>query len=61
MKTVAKILQIIGLVILPLACLAQVSDGLGRHFGVSDMVLWTAFGIAAFLLGRYMEGFVASS
>lgn len=54
-------MQILGLILLPIACLAQVSDGLGRHFGVSDMVLWSVFGIASFLLGRYVEGFATSA
>ena len=57
MRTFGKILQLVGLIMLPVACLAQLSDGLGRHFGVSDMVLWSVFGIAAFVLGRYIEGY----
>jgi hypothetical protein len=61
MRTVGKLLQLVGLIMLPVACLAQISDGLGRHFGVSDMVLWAAFGLAAFLLGRYLEGYAATS
>jgi hypothetical protein len=57
MRTFGKLLQIVGLILLPVACLAQLSDGLARHFGVSDMVLWSVFGIGAFVLGRYIEGF----
>ncbi len=61
MRTFGKLLQIVGLVLLPMACLAQLSDGLSRHFGLSDMVLWSAFGVAAFLVGRYVEGYAAAS
>lgn len=60
MQTLGKILQVIGLVLLPIACLAQLSDGIGRSYGLSEMVLWSAFGVAAFVLGRYIEGYAAS-
>jgi hypothetical protein len=61
MRTLGKILQIVGLILLPLACFAQITDGLARHFGVSDMVLWSAFGVAAFFVGRYVEGYASTS
>lgn len=61
MKTLGKMMQILGLILLPVACLAQLSNGLGREFGVSDMVVWSGFGIASFLLGRYVEGFATTS
>jgi hypothetical protein len=57
MRTFGKLLQIVGLVLLPLACFAQITDGLARHFGVSDMVLWSLFGVTAFMVGRYVEGY----
>ena len=60
MRLLGKILQIVGLILLPLACLAQLTDGLGRSYGLSQMVLWSAFGVAAFMLGRYLEGYAAS-
>ena len=60
MRTAGKLLQVLGLVLLPVACMAQLTDGLTRHFGLSDMVLWSVFGISAFVLGRYIEGFAAS-
>lgn len=60
MRTLGKILQVVGLVLLPIACLAQLSDGIGRSYGLSEMVLWSAFGVAAFVLGRYIEGYAAS-
>jgi hypothetical protein len=61
MRTFGKLLQIVGLILLPLACFAQITDGLSRHFGVSDMVLWSAFGVAAFFVGRYVEGYASTS
>jgi hypothetical protein len=57
MRTFGKLMQIVGLVMLPLACFAQLTDGLARHFGLSDMILWSVFGIGAFVLGRYVEGY----
>lgn len=60
MRTFGKLLQVLGLVMLPVACIAEVTGGLVRHFGLSDMVLLSAFGVAAFVLGRYVEGYGAA-
>ena len=48
-------MQILGLAILPLAMVLELSGHLGRR-GVSEMLLMMVFGCAAFYLGRYLEG-----
>jgi len=44
------------LVILPLAMVLELTGGLGRRFGVSDMVLMLGYGVISFVLGRMLEG-----
>jgi hypothetical protein len=55
MGTVGRTIQILGLAILPLAMVLELSGHLGRR-GVSEMLLMMVFGCAAFYLGRYLEG-----
>jgi hypothetical protein len=50
-------MQILAMVLLPLAMLLELVGGLGRHFGVSDMVVMLVFGIGLFLTGRLLEGY----
>ena len=57
MKTIGKSLQVIGLVLLPVAMILEISNGLGRSFGVSQMVILLVFGVAVFYIGRIMEGY----
>lgn len=57
MKSFGRSLQLLGLVLLPLSMLLEVTGGLGRSFGLSDMVLMLVFGTAAFGLGRLVEGY----
>ncbi len=56
MKSLGKLLQIVGLVLLPLAMLMEISDLLGRQ-GVAEMLLMLIVGVAAFVLGRLIEGY----
>ena len=60
MRTVGRGLQILGLVLLPLSMLLELTGGLGRSFGLSDMVIMLGFGVAAFLTGRMLEGYARS-
>lgn len=60
MKALGRLLQIGGLVLLPLSMFMEVTGGLGRAFGVSDMVIMLVFGFAAFYAGRIVEGYAAS-
>lgn len=57
MRTIGKALQVVGLVILPVACLGEVSGGLGRSSGVATMLILMVFGAAAFGVGRLVEGY----
>jgi hypothetical protein len=56
MKSLGKLLQIAGLVLLPLAMLMEISDLLGRR-GVAEMLLMLIAGAVAFGLGRLIEGY----
>jgi len=57
MKTIGQGLQVLGLVLLPVACLMEVSGGLGRSSGLATMLILMIFGAAAFALGRLVEGY----
>ena len=57
MRAFGRFLQIAGLIALPLAMVMELTGGLGRPFGVSDMVIMLVFGAAAFGLGRIVEGY----
>ena len=52
-------LQILGLIVLPLSMLMQLSDMLGRRIGVAEMLIMLVAGVAAFLLGRMIEGYAS--
>ena len=57
MRLVGRLLQICGLIILPVAMFLEMSDGLGRAIGLSQMVIMLVFGIASFYLGWILEGY----
>ena len=59
MRAVGRGLQMLGLILLPVSMLLQLGDGLGRSFGVSQMVIMLVFGVAAFSLGRVVEGYAS--
>jgi hypothetical protein len=61
MRFLGRSLQLIGLVVLPLAMALELSKLLGRDFGVSDMVIMLVAGAAAFLMGRIIEGYGSKS
>jgi hypothetical protein len=62
MRTLGKLLQIAGLVILPVACLIELSSGsMGRSGGLATMLILMVFGAAAFALGRLVEGYAGSA
>lgn len=57
MKSLGKGLQIVGLVLLPLACMMEMQFGsLGRS-SVATMLLMMIGGLIAFVLGRFVEGY----
>jgi hypothetical protein len=53
MRLIGRLLQIVGLVVLPLSMLMQLTGGIGLR----EMLMMLAFGVAAFYLGRFAEGF----
>jgi hypothetical protein len=61
MKSLGKLLQIGALVTLPVACLLELQGGLegglGRSSGLATMLIMMLFGIVAFVLGRFLEGY----
>jgi hypothetical protein len=57
MRALGRTLQLLGLILLPLGMLLELTGGLGRHFGLSDMIFMLSFGVIAFVLGRYLEGY----
>lgn len=57
MKTLGRLLQWLGLILLPAAMLLELTRALGPSFGVRDMLVMLVFGFAVFYLGRYFEGF----
>ena len=57
MKELGRLLQFVGLAVLPLAMVLEYSGQLGRRWGVSDMVVMVAFGILSFVCGRLVEGY----
>ena len=57
MRTFGKLLQVAGLVLLPLACFQDLQGGLGRSSGLATMLILMVFGAIAFILGRYLEGY----
>ena len=56
MKSLGRLLQIGGLVLLPLAMLMELSGQLGRS-GVAELLLMLVVGAGAFVLGRLIEGY----
>ena len=57
MRTFGRLLQLIALITLPIAMLLELTDALGRSFGLSQLLVALIFGILAFLLGRLLEGY----
>ena len=56
MRIIGRLLQYAGLIALPVAILLELSQMLGRSFGLSQMLIMLIFGFCAFQIGRYMEG-----
>ena len=57
MKALGRLLQIFALVLLPMAMFMQLSDMLGRRIGLDQMLIMLVAGVAAFCLGRLIEGY----
>jgi len=61
MRSVGKLLQVAGLVLLPVSMMMQLTGGVraptGQGFTVSAMLLMMVAGVALFALGRFVEGY----
>ena len=61
MRTIGKLLQVAGLVLLPVSMMMQVTGEVraptGGGFTVSAMLLMMVFGAALFAFGRLLEGY----
>lgn len=57
MRIAGRIFQWIGLIALPLSMFLELTGGLGRKFGVSDMVVMLGYGAASFTLGWFLESY----
>ena len=57
MRIAGRLLQYVGLIALPAAIVLELSQLLGRSFGLSEMLIMLVFGFCAFHVGRYVEGF----
>ena len=53
-------LQLLGLAILPLGIILEITGRLGRR-GLAELLLIMVFGFAAFHAGRYLEGYARQS
>ncbi len=56
MRRTGRTLQILGLILLPLAMVLELSKDLGFPFRLRDMLLMLVFGATVFYLGRLLEG-----
>ena len=59
MRALGKLMQLIGLVMLPLAMIMEVSGALPRRLPVAAMLIMMVFGFAIFYLGRLVEGYAS--
>jgi hypothetical protein len=61
MRTLGKLMQIAGLVVLPFAMMMQLTAGVraptGGGFTVSAMLVMTVLGVGLFSIGRIIEGY----
>ena len=61
MRSIGRLLQIIGLVLLPLFIGLELTNQLGRDTGVAELLLAMVFGLGLFYVGRIVEGFARGS
>ncbi|MDG2207043.1 MAG: hypothetical protein P8K78_03995 [Pirellulales bacterium] len=56
LRSLGRLLQIGGLILLPVAMLMELSGQLGRQ-GVAELLIMLVAGAVAFALGRLLEGY----
>jgi hypothetical protein len=60
LRSLGKFMQLAGMIVLPVAMLLQLTSGMRAptgSFSVSAMLILMVFGIALFVLGRYIEAY----
>ncbi|HIF31743.1 MAG: hypothetical protein ABGX07_07105 [Pirellulaceae bacterium] len=57
MVRLGKLLQLIAMVMLPLAMFLEINKSLAKEFYLADMTLMLLFGVVLFGLGRVIEGY----
>lgn len=57
MRSIGRLMQLAGLVLLPAAMLIEMTDAMGPSFGTRDMLIMLVFGAVIFYLGRLVEGY----
>ena len=60
MQAFGRFMQLVGLAALPMAMFLELSNGLGRAFHLSQMLIMLGVGVSAFVLGRFIEGYSQS-
>ena len=56
-RSFGRFLQLIGLVILPICIVLEVTGLLNRDSGIADLLLAMVFGLSLFYVGRVVEGY----
>jgi hypothetical protein len=57
MRSVGRLLQMLGLLLLPLAVVLELTKEFGLPFGLKDMLVMLVFSAAVFYIGRLVEGY----
>ena len=57
MYAIGKLMQLVGLVMLPLGMVMEATGNLPRTQPVAGMLIMMCFGFGVFYLGRYVEGY----
>ena len=57
MRNIGRLLQLLGLVILPVFLFLELSNQLGRESRVADLLLAMVVGLAVFYVGRIVGGY----
>jgi len=56
-RSFGRFLQLIGLVILPIFIVLELTGLLNRDSGIADLLLAMVFGLSLFYVGRIVEGY----
>jgi len=57
MGLIGYVLQLVGLITLPVAMLLEMGGIMGRSINLSQMLIALVFGVCAFQCGRFLEGY----